>query len=190
MANPDARAAERAELLELIRTRSFKRGKFTLASGAESELYFNLKPTMMHPKGALFAAHGLLDLLLADKAEYFGGLEMGAVPLIGSVAAISQAEGHPINTFFVRKKAKDYGAQLQVEGLGPDESLVGRRAVIVDDVATTAGSIIKALDAARAAGAVVETAMVLVDRQEGGTENLAAVGVKLQSLFKAEEFLR
>ena len=90
----------------------------------------------------------------------------------------------------MRKKAKDYGAQLQVEGLGPDESLVGRRAVIVDDVATTAGSIIKALDAARAAGAVVETAMVLVDRQEGGTENLAAVGVKLQSLFKAEEFLR
>lgn len=180
---------ERARLFELIRTRSFKRGKFVLASGAESELYFNLKPTMMHPEGALYAARGLLDLLAADGAEYVGGLEMGAVPLIGAAAAVGQAEGRPVKTFFVRKKPKDYGAQLQVEGLGPDETIAGKRTVIVDDVATTAGSIIKALEAARAAGAVVETAVVIVDREEGGAENLKAQGVTLKSLFRASEFL-
>ncbi len=177
------------ELFELIRTRSFRRGKFTLASGRESELYFNLKPTMMWPKGALLAARAFLDRIHAEGVEYVGGLEMGAVPLIGALAAVGEAEGRPVKTFFVRKAKKEYGAQQQVEGLAADESLEGKRVMVLDDVATTGGSIVKAIDAARASGAVVETALVVVDRDEGASEALAEHGVRLLSVFKGPEFL-
>ena len=181
--------AERVELFELVRTRSFRRGKFILASGRESELYFNLKPTMMWPRGAHLAARACLDILQDQGAEYVGGLEMGVVPLIGAMAALGDAEDRSVKTFFVRKKPKDHGTQDLVEGLGPGESLEGRRVVIADDVATTAGSIIKALEAAKATGALVTSALVLVDREEGGAEALAEHGVRLLSVFKGRQFL-
>ncbi len=182
-------SGDEPELFELIRTRSFRRGKFTLASGRESELYFNLKPTMMWPKGALLAARAFLDRIHAEGVEYVGGLEMGAVPLLGALAAVGEAEGRPVKTFFVRKAKKEYGAQQQVEGLAADESLDGKRVMVLDDVATTGGSIVKAIDAARASGAVVETALVVVDRDEGASEALAEHGVRLLSVFKGPEFL-
>ena len=177
------------ELFELVRARSFRRGKFTLASGRQSELYFNLKPTMMWPKGALLAARAFLDQIHAEGVDYVGGLEMGAVPIIGALAAVGEAEGRPVRTFFVRKARKDYGAQEQVEGLGPDETLQGQRVMVLDDVATTGGSILKAVEAARAAGGGVETALVVVDREEGAREALAEHGVRLLSVFRGPEFL-
>lgn len=183
------REGERAELFALVRDRSFRRGKFTLASGRESELYFNLKPTMMDPRGAYLGARAFLDLIHAEGAGVVGGLEMGAVPIIGAVAAISEAQGQPVRTFFVRKKAKAYGTQDVVEGLGPGETLAGQRVVIADDVATTGGSILVAVEAARAAGAVVEAALVMVDRDEGAAEALSGHGLRLLSVFKGGEFL-
>ena len=176
-------------LFELVRTRSFRRGKFTLASGRESELYFNLKPTMMWPKGALLAARAFLDLIHGEGVDYVGGLEMGAVPIIGALAAVGEAEGRPVKTFFVRKAKKEYGAQQQVEGLGPDETLQGAKVMVLDDVATTGGSILQAVDAVRAAGGAVESALVVVDREEGATEALAERGIRLLSVFKGAEFL-
>jgi orotate phosphoribosyltransferase len=177
-----------ARLLEVIRQRSFRRGHFKLSSGAESTFYFNLKPTMMSPEGAYLAARALLVRIWDDKADYVGGLEMGAVPIIGGIAALSHAEGKPVRTFFVRKRAKDHGTQDIVEGLGPDESLKGVRAMIVDDVATSGGSIIKAAEAARAAGAVVESALVIVDREEGAAEALQKAGIRLLSVLKKSDF--
>ncbi len=177
------------ELFELIRTRSFRRGKFTLASGRESELYFNLKPTMMWPAGALLCARAFLDQIHAEGVDYVGGLEMGAVPIIGALAAVGEAEGRPAKTFFVRKAKKDYGAEQQVEGLAAGESLQGKTVMVLDDVATTGGSILKAADAARAAGAVVQTALVVVDREEGAAEFLAEHGMRLLSVFKGPQFL-
>lgn len=181
-------AAQKAELVAIVRDRSFKRGKFTLASGRESELYFNLKPTMMHPRGAHLSARALLATLADVPVDWVGGLEMGAVPVISALAALSDIEGRPVKTFFVRKAAKDHGTQEKIEGLGPQDSLAGQRVVIVDDVATTAGSIFKAVESARAAGAVVDTAVVLLDRQEGGTEFLAGHGIKLLSVLTAADF--
>jgi len=180
---------EEQELFELIRTRSFKRGRFTLASGRESKLYFNLKPTMMHPRGAALSAKAFLARVTAEGAEWVGGLEMGAVPVIASLAAVSDLEGRPVKTFFVRKTAKEHGTRQTVEGLGPDESLEGRRAIVADDVATTGGSVIKAIDVAREAGAVVDAALVLVDREEGAAEALAEHGVRLLSVFRGSQFL-
>lgn len=182
-----ARSAADSELLEMIRARSMRRGRFTLASGRESDLYLNLKPTMMHPRGARLCAEALLARLPAG-VEYVGGLEMGAVPVIAAMAALSDVAGRPVKTFFVRKSAKDHGTQEVVEGLAAGESLQGKRALIVDDVATSGGSVLKAVEAARSAGAVVDDALVIVDRQEGGTEALAAKGVRLGSVLLGDDF--
>jgi orotate phosphoribosyltransferase len=180
--------AGEAELRELIRARSFRRGDFTLASGRKSDLYFNLKPTMMDPRGAHLSALAFLDRVIAEKVDYVGGLEMGAVPVIASLAAISDAAGAPVRTFFVRKQAKEHGTRDVVEGLAPGESLAGQRVLIADDVATSGGSIIKTVEAARGAGAIVEAALVIIDRQEGAAEALAEHGLRLLSVFTGADF--
>jgi orotate phosphoribosyltransferase len=180
--------AGEAELRELIRARSFRRGDFTLASGRKSDLYFNLKPTMMDPRGAHLCALAFLDRVQPEKVDYVGGLEMGAVPVIAALAAISDAAGAPVRTFFVRKQAKEHGTRDVVEGLAPGESLAGKRVLIADDVATSGGSIIKTVEAARGAGAVVEAALVIIDRQEGAAEALAAAGLRLISVFTGADF--
>src|SRR5947208_17101543 len=105
MSGGEQRESE-GELFAIIRDRSFRRGKFQLASGRESELYFNLKPTMMSPTGALLSARALLARIRLENVDYVGGLEMGAVPVIAALAAISAAEGQPVKTFFVRKQPK------------------------------------------------------------------------------------
>jgi orotate phosphoribosyltransferase len=178
------------ELIEVIRERSYRRGHFKLASGAESEFYFNLKPTMMNPKGGYLCAKALLEKIRSvDGIDYVGGLEMGAVPVIAALAAQSFADGKPVATFFVRKQAKDHGTGEVIEGLASGESLQGKRVIIIDDVATTGGSIVKAAEAARKAGAIVDYALVILDREEGGTENLAKAGMTLLSAVKKSDFL-
>jgi len=185
----DARTGEEAELLDIIRHRSFRQGRFTLSSGRESSLYFNLKPTMMHPRGAFLCARAFLRRIRAERADYVGGLEMGAVPVIGSLAALSEAEGNPVHTFFVRKAEKDHGTREVIEGLGPDESIGGKRIVIVDDVATTGNAILQAAAAARASEAVLDAALVLIDLEEGAAETVAREGIRLLSVFRASSFL-
>jgi orotate phosphoribosyltransferase len=181
------RDASEAELLEMIRARSVRIGKFTLASGRESDLYINLKPTMMDPRGAHLTAKAFLARI-PPGTDYVGGLEMGAVPVISALAAVSDIEGRPVKTFFVRKSVKDHGTREVVEGLMTGESLAGKRVLMVDDVATTGGSVIKAIEAARAAGAIVDHSLVIVDRQEGGTEALAAIGIALDRVFVGDDF--
>lgn len=178
------------DLVDVIKQRSYRRGRFTLASGAESEFYFNLKPTMMNARGGYLCAKALLEKIReVDGVDYVGGLEMGAVPVIAALAALSHADGRPVETFFVRKQVKDHGTAETIEGLAPGESLAGKRVIIIDDVATTGGSIIKAADAARRAGAVVDHALVILDREEGGAENLAKAGMTLLSALKKSDFL-
>ena len=179
---------DEAELLEIIKRRSFRRGSFTLSSGRESNLYFNLKPTMMDPRGARLCAAAFLKRIRADGADYVGGLEMGAVPVIGSLAAMSDMEGRPARTFFVRKAAKAHGTRELIEGLGPDESLEGKRVLLLDDVATSGNAILQATAAARAAGAVANSALVLIDREEGAAAALADQGLRLLSVFRASNF--
>jgi orotate phosphoribosyltransferase len=186
MAGP--RSAEEAELLDIIRRRSFRRGRFTLSSGRESTLYFNLKPTMMHARGAYLCARAFLQRIRAEHADYVGGLEMGAVPVIGSLAALSEAEGNPIHSFFVRKAQKGHGTRELIEGLGPGESLAGKRVLVLDDVATTGNAILQAVSAVRAEDAVVHSALVLIDREEGAAETLQREGIGLLSVLRARDF--
>jgi len=181
------RGGGESELLEMIRARSMRLGKFTLASGRESDLYLNLKPTMMDPRGARLCAEAFLARV-PPGTEYVGGIEMGAVPLTAAMAAISDVQGKPVRTFFVRKAVKDHGTRQLVEGLAEGETLEGKRVLVTEDVVTTAGSVLQAVEAVRALGAIVTDALVIVDRQEGGVENLAAHGVKLHSVFVGDDF--
>ena len=188
-ATPTSPAQARARLAAIIRTRSFGRGEVTLASGRKSYLYFNLTPPMPDADGAALLAELTLEALSKERIDYVGGLEMGAVPIAGAIAQLSFLKGTPMQAFFVRKKPKEHGARLSIEGLAPGESLKGKRVVIVEDVTTTGGSAIKAAEAVRETGAVIVMVFTMVDREEGAAETFARAGLAFRALFRAREFL-
>ena len=179
----------RARLADIIFKRSFGRGEITLASGRKSDFYVNLKPTMLDAEGAALLAELTLDALATDKIDYVGGLEMGAVPIAGAIAQLSFMKGKPISAIFVRKKPKEHGAKLSVEGLAKGETLKGKRVVIVEDVTTTGGSAMKAVEAVNDAGGEVVMVFTMVDREEGATEFFKEQRMPFRSLYSAKEFL-
>jgi orotate phosphoribosyltransferase len=185
----DARNARR-RLIDIVRARSFSTGTETrLVSGRSTNFYFNMKPTMLHPEGAHLVATLILDAVKGARIDFIGGLEMGAVPLATAVAAISHARGQPIPAFFVRKQAKEHGARKLVEGLAPGERLEGKRIVVLEDVTTTGGSAMKAIEALRAEGAVIERVISVVDRQEGAAEAFKTAGIPFTALLTAADVL-
>ncbi len=180
---------DRQKLQDIIRRRSFReKGAFQLASGRMSTIYFNLKPTMLDPEGARLIGAALAEKTVSLGGQLVGGLEMGAVPLVAVAAAMSAVAGRPVAAIFVRKAAKEHGTQSLIEGLAEGESLAGKRVVVVEDVTTTGGSALKAVAALRAAGAVAEHVVTVVDREEGATEAFAAAGIALHALFRKSEF--
>ena len=185
-----SKSANRARLHEIIRKRSFGRGEITLASGRKSNFYFNLKPTMLDPEGATLLAELTYEALKDESYDFIGGLEMGAVPLAGAIAQLSWIKGHPIAAFFVRKQPKEHGARLAIEGLAKGESLAGKRVVVVEDVTTTGGSAMKAVEAVREAGGNVVLVFTMVDCEEGATEAFAEAELPFRSLYRAGEFLK
>jgi orotate phosphoribosyltransferase len=188
-ARPQDQTGARARLRDIIHARSFGYGDVTLASGRKSNFYFNLKPTMLDPEGAALLAELTLESLAGEQIDYVGGLEMGAVPIAGAIAQLSFLKRRPIAAFFVRKQPKQHGAKLSVEGLAPGESLRGKRVVVVEDVTTTGGSALKAVEAVKDAGGEIALILTLVDREEGATQTFQAAGLPFRALFKAAEFL-
>jgi orotate phosphoribosyltransferase len=180
----------RAELFELIRTRSFGRGKIMLASGRESDFYFDLRPTTIHPAGATCIGELICDALDGMAVDFVGGLEAGAIPIATAVAIASHRRGGNLQAFFVRKKAKDHGAKKMIEGLPKGETLNGKNVVIVEEATTTGGSSMQAVSLLREEGANIVCVLTIVDRLEGAKENFAAEGLELRSLFTADEFLK
>jgi len=180
---------DREALRTLLATRTLKRGDFLLVSGKRSRIYFNMKATMMTPEGAAQCARGLLSVLDGLDADYVAGLEMGAVPLLGGIAALSWDVGRPIGAVFVRKAAKAHGTSLMVEGLDDSggETLQGKHVVLIDDVATSGGSILKAAEQIEAAGGIMKDAIVILDREQGADANLAARRITLHALFTATD---
>lgn len=174
------------QLVGIIRARSVIIGEtFKLASGRTSDFYCNLKPTMMDPEGAYLIGLLITDTLASETLDAVGGLEMGAVPIVTAIAAISHTKGRPLPAFFVRKATKDHGTKSLVEGLPRGQTLRGKRVVIVDDVVTTGGSSMKAVDAVRAEGAEVVRVVAIVDREEGAAETFAKAGLPFTALITA-----
>ncbi|MEX0807640.1 MAG: orotate phosphoribosyltransferase [Dongiaceae bacterium] len=174
----------RDRLNALIRERSLLAGEFTLASGKASGFFFNMKRTMLDPEGAWLIADGFLDLMGDIDCEYVGGLAMGAIPLVATVAARSFERGRPVSAFFVRKEAKDHGTMDLIEGLLEDKS----RVVLLEDVTTTGGSSLKAAAVCRARSCIVSHVLTIVDREQGATENFAREGIELRALYRRSDF--
>ena len=179
----------RKRLAGIITEKSLSLGGATLlVSGRASPFYFDMKPTLFDPEGSNLIAELVLDALGAPRPDFVGGLEMGAIPVVAGVCVKSWGGGGPgIAGFFVRKQAKEHGTRRLVEGLAA-EALAGRRAVLLDDVTTTGGSVLRAVEAARAEGAIVDTVVTVVDRLEGARDNLAACDLRLEAVLTATDF--
>ncbi|HKS62252.1 MAG TPA: orotate phosphoribosyltransferase [Xanthobacteraceae bacterium] len=180
----------RAELFELIRTRSFGRGRILLASGRESDYYIDMRPTTVHPAGATCVGELIVDALESVAVDFVGGLEAGAIPIATAVAIASHRRGRDIGAFFVRKKVKDHGAKKTIEGLPKGATLRGKNVVVVEDVTTTGGSSMQAIEALREEGANIVLVLTIVDRLEGAQENFAAEKLEFRALYTADEFLK
>lgn len=165
-------ATDRKRLARLLKQHSLMFGEFTLVSGTKSPYYFDSKKTTLRPEGAYLVAAQILHLIREKKidAAAIGGMTLGADPIVCPVAALSHLEGPALRAFIVRKETKGHGTERQIEGdLEP-----GSRVIVVDDVVTTAGSTLRAIEAVRAAGHEIAAVICLVDREEGGTQRLAA----------------
>jgi orotate phosphoribosyltransferase len=175
------------ELVKLLATRSARLGEFTLASGARSNLYIDARMTAMSPEGlTLIGQLGLSTLREAGwKPDSVGGLTLGADPVSYAIAYASALAKTPIRSFTVRKEAKTHGTGKVIEG----PFLPADRVVVIEDVITTGGSALKAIDAVMSAGAPVIGVLSLVDREEGGRERIEAEGYVVRSLAKASEII-
>lgn len=173
------------ELLKLLATRSARLGEFTLASGARSNLYIDARMTAMSPEGLiLIGPLGLAELRDANWApDSIGGLTLGADPVSYAIAYASALARAPIRAFTVRKEAKAHGTGKLIEG----PFLPSDHVVVIEDVITTGGSALKAINAVRSAGARVIGVLSVVDREEGGRERIEADGYSVRSLARASE---
>lgn len=176
----------KARLAAIIERESLLRGDFTLSSGRQSNYLFQLRQTMLHPEGASLLGEIIVDFMRRESLTCIGGLAMGAVPLVSSVAVASFAKSYPVNAFFVRKEVKGHGAKERIDGFLPEDAEV----LVVDDVTTTGGSTLKAVDAiVEERRGRVSLALSILDRQEGAAEELARHGIGLVSLFTRRDFL-
>src|ERR1017187_6228275 len=177
----------RERLANLLRSKSLVRGEITLSSGKKSDYYMDCKLTTLDPEGALLTGYCVLELLdeMGIKPDAIGGLSMGADPLVTAAGVVSTIEKRPLPGFLVRKEAKKHGRQKQIEGL---ENPRGKKVVIVDEVCTTGGSTIEAIEAAEREGCDVVAVISLVDREEGGSEKLKAK-YNYGAIFTARELL-
>ena len=159
-------------------------GTFTLASGAASGYYFDMKPTMLDPEGANLIAELVLEALAGAEVDCVGGLALGAIPMVAAVVQKSAGAPRPLPGFYVRKEQKERGAERLIDGnLEP-----GARAVVFEDVTTKGGSSFRAVEAARQAGATVTRVIAIVDRCEGAEDFLRARGVELTALLTSADF--
>ncbi len=184
----DVKLSERERLSQIIREKSYENRNVTLASGRKSTFYFDGKQTALHPEGAYLVGRALWAAIRESGVEVkgVGGLTLGADPLATAASIASFTDGRPVPAFIVRKEPKGHGTGQWVEGRKNLEP--GAKLVILEDVVTTGGSALKAVDRVREEGFDVELVVAVVDREEGGREAIEAAGLRLVSLFRKSEF--
>jgi orotate phosphoribosyltransferase len=171
-------------LREIIAAQSLLKGDFVLASGRKSTYLFQLRQTTLHPEGAYLIGDMIADFMKAEGLDHIGGLELGAVPVITAVTLVSHIKKHPISAFFVRKALKDHGARELINGYVEE----GCSPLIIDDVTTTGGSILKAVEAVKEKNCKVTKALSIVDREEGAADELARRGIQLFAILRRSDF--
>jgi len=178
----------RARLLELLRTLAFQRKRVILASGKESDFFIDCKQAVLTAEGHALAGSLMLDALgKLPACVAVAGVELGGCPLASAVALVSFQQGKPMDAIYVRKEAKDHGSRRLVEG--GTRLPQGAAVAILEDVVTTGGSTLKAVQRLRDGGFEVVGVVALVDRDEGGRQAIEAAGVRVEALFVRGDFL-
>lgn len=180
-----------AELFTILQQRSFKTGNFILASGAASTWYLDCRTTALSGRGSLLIGElftHVIQYKLPQTVQAVGGMVLGAAPLVSAVTVSSAMAGLPVDGFLVRKAAKQYGGGKQIEGNLPAAGNI----VLVEDVVTTGGSTLKAIEAIKrqAPQLTVVGVLALVDRNAGGAAKFAELGIPLHTLYSVDAFLK
>lgn len=173
---------EMDRLLELVKEKSFTYGDFTLSSGMKSSYYFDGRMTTLSPEGAYLVGRKVFHLLKKEDIQAIGGPTLGADPIVAAVTQVSYMEGKPVPAFIVRREPKEHGTRRHIEGNLPS----GGRVAIVDDVITTGGAIFKAIRAVEEEGCQVGKVVVLLDRNQGGSDELRRSGYDVAALLSAD----
>ena len=179
----------RRRLAQIIIERTFKYSKdepFTLSSGNKSHYYFDCKPTTLDPEGMNLIGSLIFDMLKDSDVTAVGGLSLGADPIANAVSLISFQQGRPIRSFIVRKDAKGHGTRSRIEG----RVQAGDVVAVLDDVVTTGASTISAIEAATEAGFIIDRVVVLIDREEGGRENIKKYVDRIDPVFTRSEIMK
>lgn len=175
----------RERLIELIKSSALQFGDFTLASGKKASYYLDCRKLTLDGEAANLIAAGILDAVSDSLPDCVGGMAIGADPITAAVITCGWQQGHSLKGFIVRKEAKQHGTGKQVEG--PVEP--GQTALMVEDVITTGGSSLKAIEHARNDGLKVDRLIAIVDRGETSREIFAEVDVEFSALFHVSELL-
>ena len=176
-------------LLALLQTHSFARRRVTLASGRESDFFIDCKQTVLLAEGHALVGAAMYNVArsLGDDIRAVCGVELGGCPLASAVSVVSFQMGHSLDAVYVRKQAKDHGSKRLTEGDAHLERPA--KVVVLEDVVTTGGSTLRAVETLRAAGLDVVGVIVLVDRLEGGREAIEAAGLPMHALFTRRDFI-
>ena len=175
----------KAKLLKQLIEKSYKKGDFTLASGKKSSHYLNCKPVSLNGEGINLISDLFLDLK-DSRSNAVAGMTLGADPLVSGLIVKAASQGQYLSGLIIRKEIKSYGTKAGIEGPLLEK---GTLVSVLEDVVTTAGSVIKAIKKLRENNYIVEEVLSIVDRQEGGYEALDDENVKLKSLFTIKDFL-
>jgi len=175
------------QLVKLIRELSYREGDFTLASGRRSKFYVDLKATTLHPEGAFLIGEVAADLLVREKlpVEGVGGLTLGADPLATAISLAGRARGLIWPAYIVRKEPKAHGTSKYIEGT--ENLSAGAKVIVLEDVVTTGGSSLKAIERLREAGYQPVATLTVIDRQEGGAEAIREAGLRFFALTTLSE---
>jgi orotate phosphoribosyltransferase len=175
-------------LARLLIEKSYLEGDFTLTSGKKSDYYFDCKHTALHPEGAWLIGKLFLDMIRTKGGiKGVGGMTLGADPLVSSVTVVSHLEGYPLPGFIIRKQSKGHGTNQYLEGLKNFEP--GQNVCLLEDVITTGGTLLTAVERVRDQGLNIVAIMGVLDREQGGRENLEKAGFELQTIFTRKELL-
>ena len=179
-------------LAKILVERSYKEGDFLLASGRRSDYYFDCRVTALHAEGAELIGNLFFEavseiIASGTPVKGVGGMTMGADPLVSATTVVSSQKGQPLNGLLVRKESKGHGTNQFVEGLANFEA--GDPVVVLEDVVTTGGSLLKACQRIESAGLKIVAVCCILDREEGGREKLKEAGYELKALFTRRELL-
>jgi len=178
--------SEKQQLLSLLKRQAFLKKRVKLSSGRISNFYIDVRKVSLSPQGVYLISRQVFRLIKDEKIDAIGGPTLGADPIVSGVCFLAHQRKKKLRGFLIRKTPKKHGRQKLIEG---QELKKGMKVAIVDDVATSGGSLIKAAEVLKQEGIKVVKAISVVDRQEGAAENLSCLGIPLISLFRKSDFL-